>query len=206
MKPSPAAIMCLAALLHGGGATAASCPKEPTDLPGRVAYGDLIFEYGILPEGALCGRLTLVGSEAWVALGAQPAGTHAMKGAHAVIAMPSANTVQQYVLNGFSPESIINSLHTVNQTLTETSIAQVGTPAATRAFFKLPLEVDGLGSLTSSNEYLLAHGTSNEFGYHGPNNKWIVSLDFERAQIASSNDGGDQDQNLRGQAIYSTLE
>ena len=78
---------------------AKSCPEE---LPGQVQLPnvDLIFHYGILrDEGVLCGKLESKSNKAWVAFGAQPEGKKQMIGAHAVIALPTDKTVQQYMLN-----------------------------------------------------------------------------------------------------------
>ena len=194
---------CLAALLsHGGVAAAQSCPEE---LPGQVQLtgSDLIFHYGILhDEGVLCGKLESK-SKAWVAFGAQPEGKKSMVGAHAVIALPTDKTVQQYMLNSKSEDnSGINLLSEGDQTLTETSVTQEG--GGTVARFKQPLNFNGL-KLTSKNVYMLALGKSNDLGFH--KNKGFVTLDFEKnISIASTSDESEQDQNLRGQAIYSTLE
>ncbi len=203
MKPKIAVItLCLAALLsHGGVAAAQSCPEE---LPGQVQLtgSDLIFHYGILSdEGVLCGKLESKSNKAWVAFGAQPEGKKQMIGARAIIALPSDNTVQQYMLNTKS-DSGINLLSEGDQTLTETSVTQEG--GGTVARFKLPLDFNGL-KLTSKNVYMLALGNSNDLGYH--KNRGFVTLDFEKnISIASTSDESEQDQNLRGQAIYSTLE
>jgi hypothetical protein len=203
-KPKIAVItLCLAALLsHGGVAAAKSCPEE---LPGQVQLPnvDLIFHYGILrDEGVLCGKLESK-SKAWVAFGAHSEGKKQMIGAHAVIALPNEKTVQQYMLNSKS-NSGIKLLSEGAQTLTEASVTQEG--GGTVARFKQPLDFNGL-KLTSKNVYMLAMGTSNELGYHGHKNRGFVTLDFEKnISIASTSDESEQDQNLRGQAIYSTLE
>jgi len=191
----------LAALLsHGGVVAAKSCPEE---LPGQVQLtgSDLIFHYGILrDEGVLCGKLESK-SKAWVAFGAHSEGKKQMVGAHAVIALPNEKTVQQYMLNSKS-NSGINLLSEGAQTLAEASVTQEG--GGTVARFKQPLDFNGL-KLTSKNVYMLAMGTSNQLGYH--KNRGFVTLDFEmNISIASTSDESEQDQNLRGQAIYSTLE
>jgi hypothetical protein len=192
----PTIICLLAALLRG--AAAISCPEE---LPGKVELpsSGLTLYYGVLKnEEALCGKLES-NSEAWMGFGAQPAGTHAMVGAHAIIVLPTPRTVQQYMLNGKSASQVVLA---EKQTLTETSVTNEG--GKTIATFKQPLDDDGL-KLTSTNVYLLAIGRSNELGYHL--NRGFVTLDFEKNIITStigSTKGETElalDLNLRGQAI-----
>ena len=121
--------------------------------------------------------------------------------AHAIIALPNEKTVQQYMLKSKSISGI-NLLSEGDQTLTETSVTQEG--GGTVARFKQPLDFNGL-KLTSKNVYMLALGKSNDLGFH--KNKGFVTLDFEKnISTASASDESEQDQNLRGQAIYSTLE
>lgn len=114
----------------------------------QLAWSDLIFHYGILrDDGVLCGKLESKSNKAWVAFGAQPEGKKSMVGdhAHAIIALPSDNTVQQYMLNSKS-NSGINLFSEGAQTLTETSVTQDG--GGTVARFKQPLDFNGL-KLTS---------------------------------------------------------
>ena len=173
MKSTTAAL-CLALL--GTAAAEESCPEE---LPGKVELvSGFTFHYGISEaDQALCGKLES-DTDAWVAFGAQPAGVKAMIGAHAVIALPSANTVQQYMLEAKSPQGIIPA---ENQSLTETIVTQEdGTTVAT---FKQLLS-DGGFELTSNNVYLMARGTGNDLGYHA--NRGFVELDFETNIISSS--------------------
>ena len=105
-----------------GTVAAESCPEE---LPGTVelAGSGLSLQYGILDaDQALCGRL-VSDTEAWVGFGAQPEGVRQMIGARAVIALPSANAVQQYALNARSTQGVVP---TASQSLTETSVTQEG--------------------------------------------------------------------------------
>ena len=158
-------------------AAAESCPDQ---LPGKVDLGaGLVFHYGILEaEQVLCGKL-VSDSEAWVAFGAQPAGVEKMIGAHSIIALPSANTVQQYMLEAKNANNGI--VPAANQSLTETSVTQEdGTTVAT---FKQLLIDDGF-ELTSNNVYLLAKGTGNDLGYHA--NRGFVALDFETNIITAN--------------------
>ena len=98
--------------------------------------------------------------------------------ANAVIALPEANTVQQYTLTA---KSAVGIVPTDSQTLTYTTVTQEdGTTVAT---FKQPLSDNGL-TLTSNNVYLMAKGTSNNLGYHA--GRGFVSLDFETNVISSS--------------------
>jgi len=98
--------------------------------------------------------------------------------ANAVIALPEANTVQQYTLTA---KSAVGIVPTDSQTLTDTTVTQEdGTTVAT---FKQPLSDNGL-TLTSNNVYLMAKGTSNNLGYHA--GRGFVSLDFETNVISSS--------------------
>ena len=157
---------------------AESCPEE---LPGtaELAGSGLVLHYGIIEtDQALCGKL-VSDTEAWVGFGAQPDGVNMMIGAHSIIALPSANTVRQYLLNAKNADGIVL---TDSQTLTETSVTQEG--GATVATFKQPISFDGL-TLTSDNVYMLANGFSNDLGYHV--NRGFVSLDFETNVIPSSN-------------------
>ena len=156
---------------------AESCPEE---LPGTVelAGSGLSLQYGILEaDQALCGKL-VSDTEAWVGFGAQPEGVRRMIGARAIIALPSANAVQQYSLNARTTQGVVP---TASQTLTETSVTQEG--GNTVATFKQPLTVDGL-TLTSNNVYLLAVGRANDLGFHA--SRGFVSLDFEANVISSS--------------------
>merc|ERR1712007_235894 len=105
-------------------------------------------------------------------------GVRQMIGARAVIALPSANAVQQYALNARSTQGVVP---TASQTLTETSVTQEG--GTTAATFKQPLTVDGL-TLTSNNVYLLAVGRTNDLGFHA--SRGFVALDFEANVISSS--------------------
>lgn len=160
-----------------GTVAAESCPDE---LPGKAELegSGLALHYGILEaDQALCGKL-VIGTDAWVGFGAQPAGVRQMIGAHSIIALPLADTVQQYSLDAKSPQGVVP---TAKQTLTETSVTQEdGTTVAT---FKQPLSDDG-GTLTSDNVYLLANGSGNDLGYHA--NRGFVTLDFESNVISSS--------------------
>jgi len=157
-------------------AAAESCPDE---LPGKVELNGagLAFHYGILEnDQALCGKL-VSDTEAWVGFAAQPEGIRQMIGAKSVIALPQANTVQQYMLNAKNTAGIVP---TESQTLTETTVDQEdGTTVAT---FKQPLSDNGL-TLTSNNVYLLAKGFSNDLGYHV--SRGFVTLDFETNVITS---------------------
>ena len=159
-----------------GTVAAESCPEE---LPGTVelAGSGLSLQYGILEaDQALCGKL-VSDTEAWVGFGAQPEGDRQMIGAHSIIALPSANTVQQYSLNARTTQGVVP---TASQTLTETSVTQDGGTVAT---FKQPLSFDGL-TLTSNNVYLLAVGRTNDLGFHA--SRGFVALDFETNVISSS--------------------
>ena len=160
-----------------GTVAAESCPEE---LPGTVelAGSGLSLQYGILEaDQALCGKL-VSDTEAWVGFGAQPEGVRQMIGARAIIALPSANAVQQYLLNAKNADGIVL---TDSQTLTETSVTQEG--GSTAATFKQPLSFDGL-TLTSNNVYLLAVGRTNDLGFHA--SRGFVALDFEANVISSS--------------------
>uniref|UniRef100_A0A7S2PHN9 DOMON domain-containing protein n=1 Tax=Skeletonema marinoi TaxID=267567 RepID=A0A7S2PHN9_9STRA len=162
--------------LIGTAAAAESCPDE---LPGKVELDfGLAFHYGILEtDQALCGKL-VSDTEVWVGFAAQPEGKKQMIDANAVIALPEANTVQQYTLTA---KSAVGIVPTDSQTLTDTTVTQEdGTTVAT---FKQPLSDNGL-TLTSNNVYLMAKGTSNNLGYHA--GRGFVSLDFETNVISSS--------------------
>jgi hypothetical protein len=171
MKSATAALLALL-----GTAAAESCPDE---LPGKVELtSGFALHYGILEtDQALCGKL-VSDTEAWVGFGAQPEGVEEMVGAHAIIALPLASTVQQYMLNAKTTEGIEP---TKSQSLTETSVTQEdGTTVAT---FKQLLSDDGF-ELSSNNVYLMAKGFSNDLGYHA--NRGFVALDFENNIISSS--------------------
>mmetsp|Transcript_20705 Transcript_20705/g.29652 ORF Transcript_20705/g.29652 Transcript_20705/m.29652 type:complete len:253 (+) Transcript_20705:172-930(+) len=160
-----------------GTAAAESCPDS---LPGRVELdgAGLALSYGILEtEQAFCGKLES-NTEAWVGFGVQPEGVNQMIGAHAIIALPLADTVQQYTLNSKSNSGIAL---TESQSLTGNVVAQEG--GVTVAIFKQPLSGNGL-ALTSQNVYLLAKGRSNDLGYHA--RRGFVTLDFESNIISSS--------------------
>ena len=175
MKKFISAALCLSLFRS---VAAESCPEE---LPGTVelAGSGLSLQYGILEaDQALCGKL-VSDTEAWVGFGAQPDGVNMMIGAHSIIALPSANAVQQYLLNAKNADGIVL---TDSQTLTETSVTQEG--GSTAATFKQPLSFDGL-TLTSNNVYMLANGFSNDLGYHV--NRGFVTLDFETNIIPSAN-------------------
>jgi hypothetical protein len=174
MKLIPVA---LSLALLGVAAAEESCPDE---LPGKVELdgAGLELHYGILESAdALCGKL-VSDTDAWVGFGAQPPGTYQMVGAKAVIALPSSNTVEQYILNGMDIGGVV-ALET--QSLTETSVLQEN--GTTVAKFKQPLSDDGF-VFTSSNVYLMAKGFSSEMGYHG-SNRGVVELDFEKNIITS---------------------
>lgn len=160
-----------------GAAAAESCPD---DLPGKVELegSGLAFHYGILEaDQALCGKL-VSNDEAWVGFGAQPAGVMQMIGTHAIIALPLADTVLQYLLTEKTTQGIVPF---ESQTILESSLTQEdGTTVAT---FKQLLSDEGV-VLTSDNVYLLAKGSSNDFGYHA--NRGFVTLDFETNVISSS--------------------
>jgi len=157
-------------------AAAESCPDE---LPGKVELNGagLAFHYGILEnDQALCGKLES-DTDVWVGFAAQPEGIRQMIGAKSVIALPQANTVQQYMLNAKNTAGIVP---TDSQTLSETTVDQEdGTTVAT---FQQPLSDNGL-TLTSNNVYLLAKGFSNDLGYHV--SRGFVTLDFETNVIPS---------------------
>ena len=175
MKKFISAVLCLSLFRS---VAAESCPEE---LPGTVelAGSGLVLHYGIIEtDQALCCKL-VSDTEAWVGFGAQPDGVNMMIGAHSIIALPSANAVQQYLLNAKNADGIVL---TDSQTLTETSVTQEG--GTTAASFKQPLSFDGL-TLTSNNVYMLANGFSNDLGYHV--NRGFVTLDFEANIIPSAN-------------------
>jgi hypothetical protein len=171
MKTTSAALLALL-----GTVAAESCPDE---LPGNVELvSGFALHYGILEtDQALCGKL-VSNTEAWVGFAAQPEGVEQMVGARSIIALPSANTVQQYMLNAKSTQGIFLA---ENQSLTETSVTQED--GTTVARFKQLLSDDGF-ELTSSNVYLMARGTGNDLGYHA--NRGFVALDFENNIISSS--------------------
>jgi hypothetical protein len=165
-------VFCLSLLRA---AAAESCPDE---LPGKVELtSGFALHYGILEtDQALCGKL-VSDTEAWVGFGAQPEGVEEMVGAHAIIALPLVNTVQQYILNTKTTEGIEP---TKSQSLTETSVTQED--GTTVAAFKQLLSDDGF-ELSSNNVYLMAKGFSNDLGYHV--SRGFVALDFENNVITS---------------------
>ncbi len=160
-----------------GTVAAESCPDE---LPGKAELdgAGLALHYGILEtEQAFCGKL-VSDTEAWVGFGVQPEGVSQMVGANAVIALPLADTVQQYTLNTKTNSGIVP---TESQSLTDNAVVQED--GVTVATFMQPLSYNDL-VLTSQNVYLLAKGRGNNLGYHA--SRGFVTLDFETNIISSS--------------------
>jgi hypothetical protein len=109
-----------------------------------------------------------------------------MIGSDAIVGQPdepAANSVLKYDLNGKGGGQQV-PMPPDQQTLTDTSISQADGKTI-MAFTKLLVEPNENEILESgTNNFLIAWGTSNNFGYHG-NNRFNFTKDFSADDTGS---------------------
>lgn len=160
------------ALLSLAASVIGSCPDT---LPGLLEVPDSIdvtINYALVPSnppaannGLFCARLEVEGNS-WVGFGISVSGQ--MIGSEAIIALPDDGTVFKYDLNGKGTNLVVK-MEDDMQTLMNTSIAQGGGKTVIE-FTKMLIEDGEIPILESGlNYFLLARGSSSEFGYHGSN-------------------------------------